>query len=74
MPFQSKYDPERITHLSTEILALLAREKTPVDLGLMVLGNVLSNLVNDNLPAGKRAALVKQFAKTLEQSVVTGHH
>ncbi|EKE72249.1 DUF1414 domain-containing protein [Gallaecimonas xiamenensis] len=74
MPFQSKYDPERITNLSSDLLGLLSKEKVPVDLALMVLGNVLSNVVNDNVPAGQRAALVKQFAKTLEQSVVAGHH
>ncbi|MED5525340.1 DUF1414 domain-containing protein [Gallaecimonas pentaromativorans] len=74
MPFQSKYDPEHITKLSSDMLALLTKEKVPVDLALMVLGNVLSNVVNDNVPAGRRSELVKQFAKTLEQSVVSGHH
>ncbi|WP_115718585.1 YejL family protein [Gallaecimonas mangrovi] len=74
MPFQSKYNPEQITELSSDILDLLTKEKAPVDLALMVLGNVLSNVVNDNVPANQRANLVKQFAKTLEQSVVNGHH
>lgn len=69
MPFQSKYDPDQITALSEQMLTLLADQQVPVDLALMALGNALSNVVNEHVPAGQRKAITEQFARTLLQSV-----
>ncbi len=69
MPIISKYGDDQLADLTTQILALLAQEKAPVDLSMMALGNALSNILNEDIPVAKRQAVAEQIGKSLLHSV-----
>ena len=50
MPITSKYSTEQIESLVNELLAVLQRQKTPVDLSLIALGNLTTHLITERLP------------------------
>ncbi|CDL33015.1 FIG002927: hypothetical protein [Enterobacter hormaechei] len=43
--------------------------KTPTDLSLMVLGNMVTNLINTSVAPAQRQAIAKSFAQALQSSV-----
>ncbi|EGN75744.1 hypothetical protein A28LD_0790 [Idiomarina sp. A28L] len=69
MPIVSKYDQERQDQLIDSILDILAKDKAPNDLALMTLGNVVTHILQEHVPAQKRQAIAKQFGQILLQSV-----
>ncbi|RUO22455.1 hypothetical protein CWE08_04565 [Aliidiomarina iranensis] len=69
MPIVSKYDQERQDQLIDSILDIFANDKAPNDLALMTLGNVVTHILQEHVPAEKRQAIAKQFGQILLQSV-----
>lgn len=69
MPIVSKYDQDRQDQLIDSILDILANDKAPNDLALMTLGNVVTHILQEHVPANKRQAIAKQFGQILLQSV-----
>ncbi|NKF50414.1 YejL family protein [Shewanella sp. WXL01] len=69
MAIQSKYTNTQVEALIAEILAVLDKHQAPTDLRLMALGNTVTHLLENKVPAESRKAVAEQFAKALSQSV-----
>ena len=69
MPQISRYSDEHVEQLLNEMLNVLEKHKTPTDLSLMVLGNMVTNLINTSVAPAQRQAIAKSFAQALQSSV-----
>ncbi|WP_394131038.1 YejL family protein [Shewanella maritima] len=69
MAIQSKYTNEQVEALITELLAVLTKHQAPTDLSLMALGNCVTHLLENKVPAESRKVVAEQFAKVLAQTV-----
>ena len=70
MPIVSKYNNEQFDALMNDLITALGKHKAPVDLSLMVLGNLTTNIINGMAPA-QRQAITEKFIQALTASV--GH-
>ena len=69
MPIVSKYSNERVEKIIQDLHDVLVKESATPDLALMCLGNTLTEIINKNIPEGKRAAIVTNFTNALKKSV-----
>ncbi|NDJ57041.1 YejL family protein [Enterobacteriaceae bacterium 4M9] len=69
MPQTSRYSDERVEALLTELVEVLEKHKAPTDLSLMVLGNMVTHLLNANVSVPQRQLLARSFADALLASV-----
>lgn len=69
MPQHSRYSDEHVEKLLSELVNVLEKHKTPTDLSLMVLGNMVTNLINTSVAPAQRQAIAKSFAQALQSSV-----
>ncbi|EPK3186199.1 TPA: YejL family protein [Enterobacter kobei] len=69
MPQHSRYSDEHVEQLLGELVNVLEKHKTPTDLSLMVLGNMVTNLINTSVAPAQRQAIAKSFAQALQSSV-----
>lgn len=69
MPIQSKYSNQQVEALMAEISQTFQAQQAPVDLELMVLGNLVSQLLAERVPAAQTQALTEQFCAALKQAV-----
>ncbi len=49
MPQISRYSDQQVEQLLSELTNVLESHKAPVDLSLMVLGNMVTNLINSSV-------------------------
>ncbi|ACS86143.1 MULTISPECIES: YejL family protein [Musicola] len=71
MPQSSRYSDELIEQLLLDLVGVLETHRAPTDLALMVLGNMVTNLINTSVAPEQRAALARTFASALQASVST---
>jgi len=69
MPIVSKYSNERIEKIIQNLINVLVEEKAKPDLALMCLGNVLTDILNNEVPEKQRKAIVENFTNALKQSI-----
>ncbi|HEY1844862.1 MAG TPA: YejL family protein [Buttiauxella sp.] len=69
MPQISRYSDEQVENLLTELAAVLEKHHAPTDLSLMVLGNMVTNLINTSVASAQRHTLARSFAQALQASV-----
>ncbi|MCU6665188.1 MAG: YejL family protein [Silvania sp.] len=69
MPQLSRYSDEHVELMLSELLNVLEKHKAPTDLSLMVLGNMVTNLINTSVAPAQRQAIAKSFAQALQSSV-----
>ena len=69
MPQHSRYSDEHVEQLLSELANVLEKNKTPTDLSLMVLGNMVTNLINTSVASAQRRSLARSFAEALQASV-----
>lgn len=69
MPQISRYSDEHVEQLLSELVNVLEKHNTPTDLSLMVLGNMVTNLINTSVAPAQRQAIAKSFAQALQSSV-----
>ena len=69
MPQSSRYSDERVEKLLAQMAQILEKDKAPTDLSLMVLGNMVTNLINTSVSPAQRRSLAKSFAEALQSSV-----
>ncbi|ATC98853.1 MAG: DUF1414 domain-containing protein [Pseudomonadota bacterium] len=69
MPILSKYSDQQVENLVDDLLKTLVAHKAPLDLSLMSLGNTLSHIINEKVPAAQRQALIDNFTQALKDSV-----
>ncbi|WP_343529814.1 YejL family protein [Yokenella regensburgei] len=69
MPQLSRYSDEHVEQLLSELLNVLEKHKSPTDLSLVVLGNMVTNLINTSVAPAQRQAIARSFAQALQSSV-----
>ena len=70
MAQHSKYSDGQVNAIINDMISVLETHKAPVDLSLIALGNMASNLLTTSVPAA-REALAQAFANSLMNSVKT---
>ena len=61
MPQKSKYQTNTVEKIMDDILSVLEKHNSPTDLSLMVLGNIITSLL-DEYPYAQKEALTKSFS------------
>lgn len=70
MATQSKYQSKQFDALSSDLIATIEKHKAPVDLSLMALGNLVTNILRQSVQSqSQREALANAFADALKQSL-----
>lgn len=65
MPQISRYSDEQVEQLLAELLNILEKHKAPTDLSLMVLGNMVTNLINTSIAPAQRQGNCQLFCPRL---------
>lgn len=71
MAIQSKYQDKQIDAILNDIIAVLEKHQAPLDLSLIVLGNMTSNLLTGNLGKQQQKVLAQAFSEALLNSINT---
>lgn len=69
MPQSSRYSDEHVEQLLLELVNILEKHQTPTDLSMMVLGNMVTNLINTSVAPAQRKTLARSFAEALQASI-----
>lgn len=69
MPQSSRYSDQHVEQLLSELVNVLEKHHTPTDLSLMVLGNMVTNLINTSIAPAQRKSLARSFAEALQASI-----
>lgn len=69
MPQKSRYSDEKVEQILNEMIETLERHQVPVDLSLMVLGNMVTNVINSSIASAQRKVIARSFADALLSSV-----
>lgn len=69
MPQSSRYSDEHVEQLLSEMVNVLEKHHAPTDLALMVLGNMVTNLINTSIAPAQRQVLARSFAEALQASI-----
>lgn len=72
MPIQSNYSDQQVETLLAELLAVLERHKTGTNLSLVVLGNMITHLINAQIAPSQRKMIAASFADALVKSINDG--
>lgn len=73
MSHSSRYSDERVEALLEKLANVLEEQKAPTDLALLVLGNMVTNLLNSSIAPAQRRAIASSFAEALQASVRDDH-
>ncbi|MFD0966143.1 YejL family protein [Seminibacterium arietis] len=65
----SKYPDKQIDTITQELIAVFEKHKSPVDLSLVVLGNMVTNLLVSSVGVNQREILAKTFSDALLNSI-----
>ena len=74
MAVNSKYQDKHVDAVINDMIAVLEKHQAPLDLSLMVLGNMVTNLLNAQVGESQRVALAQVFSKALMYSVKIQPH
>lgn len=69
MPQTSRYSDEHVEQIMAEIVSVLERHHAPLDLSFMVLGNMVTNLLNNSVSPTQRKMMMQTFTEALKASV-----
>ncbi|MFA9500266.1 DUF1414 domain-containing protein [Mannheimia sp. E30BD] len=70
MATKSKYHTKQFDALLADLITTIEQHKAPVDLSLMALGNMVTNILSENIQnPTQREALAEAFAGALKQSL-----
>ncbi|MBS0854841.1 MULTISPECIES: YejL family protein [Tatumella] len=73
MPQSSRYSDDRVEQLLAQLAEVLEKDQAPTDLSLMVLGNMVTNLINSSVAPAQRRSIARTFAEALQASVREDH-
>nr|WP_311461612.1 YejL family protein [uncultured Aggregatibacter sp.] len=71
MAIQSKYQDKQIDAILNDMIAVLEKHHAPLDLSLIVLGNMTTNLLTGNLGKQQQKVLAQAFSEALLNSINT---
>ncbi|HED4420354.1 TPA: YejL family protein [Pasteurella multocida] len=69
MAKNSKYQDKQVDAILNDMIAVLEKHQAPVDLSLVVLGNMVTNLLVNSVGTNQRIALANAFSEALLNSV-----
>lgn len=69
MPITSKYTDQQVEEILTEIAAVLDKHNAGPELSLMIVGNIATNVLNQNVAASQRRAIAEKFSSALIASI-----
>lgn len=69
MAKQSKFKDQQVELLLNELIAVFEKHQAPVDLSLVVLGNMVTNVLTNSVGQQQRIALAQAFSDALLNSV-----
>ena len=69
MPIISKYSNQKIEQMLNEIVDVLDKHEASADLSLMIVGNIATNVLNQEVPAAQRKVIAEKFAQALISSI-----
>nr|WP_086938122.1 DUF1414 domain-containing protein [Thaumasiovibrio occultus] len=69
MPVTSKYSDKQVEAILNDMINVLEKHHAPADLSLMVVGDLATNIINNNVAKGQREAIAAKFAAALSYSV-----
>ncbi|WP_440055843.1 DUF1414 domain-containing protein [Pseudoalteromonas sp. T1lg65] len=69
MPIQSKYSDNQVEEIVDKLIKVLSDNQATVDLSLMCLGNSITHILKEHVPASKRQVVVENFTNALIQSL-----
>lgn len=69
MAKNSKYQDKQVDAILNDMIAVLERHQAPVDLSLVILGNMVTNLLVSSVGTNQRIALANAFSEALLNSV-----
>ncbi|EGP03671.1 YejL family protein [Pasteurella multocida] len=64
-----KYQDKQVDAILNDMIAVLEKHQAPVDLSLVVLGNMVTNLLVSSVGTNQRIALANAFSEALLNSV-----
>lgn len=71
MAIQSKYQDKQIDAILNDMIAVLEKHQAPLDLSLIVLGNMTTNLLTGSVGKQQQQVLAQAFAYALLNSIKT---
>ncbi len=71
MAIQSKYQDKQIDVILNDMIAVLEKHQAPLDLSLIVLGNMTTNLLTGSVGKQQQQVLAQAFADALLNSIKT---
>ncbi|ERH27791.1 MULTISPECIES: YejL family protein [unclassified Aggregatibacter] len=71
MAIQSKYQDKQIDAILNDMIAVLEKHQAPLDLSLIVLGNMTTNLLTGSLGKQQQKVLAQAFSEALLNSINT---
>ena len=71
MAIQSKYQDKQIDAILNDMIAVLEKHQAPLDLSLIVLGNMTTNLLNGSVGKQQQQVLAQAFSDALLNSIKT---
>ena len=71
MAIQSKYQDKQIDAILNDMIAVLEKHQAPLDLSLIVLGNMTTNLLTGSLGKQHQKVLAQSFSEALLNSINT---
>jgi uncharacterized protein YejL (UPF0352 family) len=74
MPITSKYSDQKVETILTEIAAVFDKHEASPELVLMVVGNIATNVLNQNIALSQRKLIAEKFAQALVTSLEGSVH
>lgn len=74
MPITSKYSDQQIETILTEVAAVLDKHHASTELTLMIVGNIATNVLNQDVAPSQRKVIAEKFAQALVSSIETSSH
>ena len=69
MPITSKYSDQLIETMLTEVAAVFDKHQASPDLVMMIAGNLVTHVLNQDVAASHRTLLAEKFAQSLLSSI-----
>ena len=69
MATNSKFQDKQVDAILNDMIAVLEKHQAPVDLSLVVLGNMVTNLLTSSVGKNQQQALAQAFSDALMNSI-----
>ena len=69
MPITSKYSNKDVERILDQLVDVLEDNNATAELSLMLVGNIATNILNQNVPQSQRKAITEKFVQALLTSI-----